>query len=135
MRATTRAAVEPLDAHDAQRPLALGRLPQSLRFGGLLELNGHRAILAHDLVGAPLRFAYDRGFDGVGLEIDRGTLGAQMEAEGVQSELLCEDRRKQVLPGVLLHVIEAARPVDRAVDDASLNRRGQPMCDSLPLIA
>ena len=37
-----------------------------------------------------------------------------MEADGVQAEELLEHGGEQVLPGVLLHVIEAARPIDFA---------------------
>ena len=38
-----------------------------------------------------------------------------MEADGARREQPVERRRQHVLPGVLLHVIEPPRPVDRAV--------------------
>ena len=43
--------------------------------------------------------------------------GAQVEALGAHAEQPIERRRQHVLAGVLLHVIEAARPVDLAVHD------------------
>ena len=37
-----------------------------------------------------------------------------MEADGVQAEEFLEYGREQMLPGVLLHVVEAPRPIDLA---------------------
>ena len=50
------------------------------------------------------------------VEIERGALPAEMHAHGRVSEPLGDHRGEQVLTGVLLHVVEAARPVDRAGD-------------------
>ena len=46
-------------------------------------------------------------------EIDRRRVGAEMEALGAHAADTIERRRQHVLAGVLLHVIEAPRPVDR----------------------
>ena len=45
-------------------------------------------------------------------EIDRARFGAQVEALGAVGEEAVEGGREHVLPGVLLHVVEAAAPVD-----------------------
>jgi len=45
-------------------------------------------------------------------EIDRRRLAAQVEADGPDTEQTLERRREEVLPRVLLHVIEPPGPVD-----------------------
>ena len=57
-----------------------------------------------------------------------------MEADGLDAELLNEHRGKQVLAGVLLHVIQAARPVDQAIDFRRIHRRCHAVRDALILI-
>ena len=42
-----------------------------------------------------------------------------MEGDGLEAEKFDEGGGEQMLRGVLLHVVEAARPVDLAVDGAS----------------
>jgi hypothetical protein len=39
-----------------------------------------------------------------------------VETDGRNAELLDEHRGKQMLAGVLLHVVQAARPIDLTVD-------------------
>ena len=56
-----------------------------------------------------------RASTGAAFEIDGGALGAQVKADGLQPEELLEHGGEQVLAGVLLHVVEAARPIDGAV--------------------
>ena len=53
-----------------------------------------------------------------------------MEAFGADAEQPIERRRQHVLAGVLLHVIEAPRPVDLAADDlAGLQGSGDDVRD------
>ena len=57
-------------------------------------------------------------------KVDRRDLRAHVEAHGPVVEEPIERRRQHVLPGVLLHVIEAARPVDLAGDASRLRASG-----------
>src|SRR5262249_3527995 len=53
--------------------------------------------------------------DRASFEINGRALRAQMKAHRSQREHLFKYCRQQMLPGVLLHVIEASSPVDRAL--------------------
>ena len=55
-------------------------------------------------------------------KINRRVVGAHVEALGTDVTQPGECRRQHVLPGVLLHVIESSRPVDRAAQ-ANRGRR------------
>ena len=46
-----------------------------------------------------------------------------MDAHRVELEAIGEDRGEEMLPGVLLHVIEAARPVDDPAHQLQVARR------------
>ena len=59
------------------------------------------------------------------------TAGAEMEAHSPRTEQPIERGRQHVLAGVLLHVVEAARPVDDAVDALADGRGGA--CSALGL--
>src|ERR1700704_246506 len=50
------------------------------------------------------------------MQINGANLRAEMERDRRQSESLLKHGGEQMLPSVLLHVVEAARPVDAAVD-------------------
>ncbi len=65
-----------------------------------------------------------RASDGGRAEINRGNFLAQMERNGLKSEKLDERRGKQMLRGVLLHVVNAARPIHVAVDGPGRNFGG-----------
>ena len=76
-----------------------------------------------------------RGVDGSAFQIDGGAFGAQMKTYGVQAEEFLEHGGEQMLPGVLLHVIEAARPIDFARHLAvRRERRRQTVRDALLLV-
>ena len=88
-----------------------------------------------DLVGAALRLlGASRGSTRAAFEIDGGALRAQVEADGVEVEQLLEDRGQQVLAGVLLHVIEAAGPIDGALDRLARQGRGKAVGDAIVLV-
>ena len=96
----------------------------------LLEGHLHRAVLGDGRVGARL------GLDDLGVveagsvEIERGSSRGRNARSTVRvSEALGDHGREQVLAGVLLHVVEAAWPVDRAGEpvarDAVTRRRAR----------
>jgi len=58
-------------------------------------------------------------------------LSAPDGSDGVQSEPLFEHRREHVLAGMLLHVIEAAAPVDGALHRRAVERPGEVVRDAL----
>jgi len=48
-------------------------------------------------------------------KIDCGSFSAEVKGNGLEIEELDERGGKQVLAGVLLHVVDAARPIDLPV--------------------
>ena len=128
------AAVEPVDGDDAQRAFALGGFAQSLGFGGVLKANGHGPVLVDDFVGAALGFENGAGVDGGAFDVDGRAFRAEVKADGSKSEQLFEDGGEEVLAGVLLHVVEAAVPVDGAIDGAGVERRGEAVRDAVVLV-
>src|ERR1039458_5617586 len=52
-----------------------------------------------------------------------------VEADGVEAQELLEDGREQVLAGVLLHVVEAAVPINGALDRPGVDWRGEHVGD------
>ena len=89
----------------------------SLRSGSLAASSASanrivdRTVLPDDPVGLPLG-ARDLVGGDLAREIDCGRSRAEVEADGSDLEHAVERRRQHVLARVLLHVLEAARPVD-----------------------
>src|SRR4029077_425903 len=86
----------------------------------------HAAIFKDDFVCGTLCAFADFFGRFRAAEVNGRDLRAQMKRDGGQSEALLKNRREEMLSGVLLHVVEAAIPVDatlyvsefeRAVDD------------------
>ena len=109
-------------------PSRADALRSPLALAGLLEAHLHRAVLRHQPVGAGL------GLDQAGV-IDRGrvqiqgrALASEVDADRGVAEELVEDGREQVLPGVLLHVVEPAVPVHRAAAPARPSRGSARRC-------
>ncbi len=117
------AAVQALDGDDAQGAFARRRACAARALPRRFRIDRHGPVFADDFVGAALGFASVRGVHGAAFQIDGGAFGAQVEADGAQAEALLEDRREQVLAGVLLHVVEAAGPIDGAIDRAGFDGR------------
>jgi len=82
----------------------------------MLEGDVERPVFIDEFVGSALDGGEDTGVDRDTFEIDGGAVGTQVEADGFERVELFEDGREEVLAGVLLHVIEAARPIDRGID-------------------
>jgi hypothetical protein len=116
VRAAAGGEIEIGDLDQSQRPLA-HRLLAERQLGRLFgrgESDGDRPVLPDDavrFVDASLDVCR-RNFLG---EVDRRGLPAHMEAHGSVVEHALEGRRQHMLSGVLLHVVETARPVDLAV--------------------
>lgn len=57
-----------------------------------------------------------------------------MEADRRNAESVMQDGAEQMLPGVLLHMIEAARPIDDSDNGSRIDRRPEQVGDALVLI-
>ena len=87
------------------------------------------------MIGALFGFRHHARLDGSAFQVDGGALRAQMETDGVQTEEFLEHRGKQMLSGVLLHVIETSRPIDFARHlPVRRERRRQKVRDSIVLV-
>ena len=114
MRSTARRRVDALDQH---HPVAFHRLLAQRKRGALLAgevARHHRQVAPDALVGEGLG-ARDIQPRERRVQVDGAGALAEMERERRRRELV-EGGGEQVLPVVLLHVIEAARPVDRGGD-------------------
>ena len=129
-----RAAVEPIDGNDAQGAFAVRGFAQPLCLGRIFVVHPDGTVLKDDVVGPPLGVENGARLQGAAFEIDAGTLRAQMEAHGMQSEPLFEHGREQMLAGVLLHVIEAAAPIDGALHRLAIERPDEVVRDALPFV-
>ena len=113
----------PVDGDDAQRALALGRLAQPAALGGILESQRRAGGFRRPPGWRGARPRPRRAASSAPpSEIDGGALGAQVEADGAQCEQFLENGGEQVLAGVLLHVVEAAGPIDGAFDRSFAER-------------
>jgi hypothetical protein len=116
VRAAAGAEVEALDLDDAQLARARRVLAEREARGllGRQSVDADGAVLPDDFVGA-LDGALDALVRRVGqFDIYFRGVGRHAEAAGLRAEQLDESLRENVLPGVLLHVVEAARPIDAA---------------------
>src|SRR5208337_2478038 len=76
--------------------------------------NSQRTVLENNPVGSALR-AFQNIVRRLGTaQVDGAQLRSQMKRNRWPAKTFLKHRREQMLPGVLLHVIEAARPVDTA---------------------
>ena len=92
-------------------------LQQQLRLFSRNGARGHGAAFRDDLVGHRSMCARCAGSRD--LLIARSMVRfvfAQMKGDGARAQLAIEEGRKQMLAGVLLHVVQAAPPVDGPFD-------------------
>jgi hypothetical protein len=117
VRTATGRHVEVCHVDQPQLTLALGFLAERHlgHFRGIREPDRDWTILPDHTVrfGFGGRHLRRRHFAG---EIDRRGGGSEVKAFGANAEEPIEGGRQDVLPGVLLHMIETARPIDAAVD-------------------
>ena len=101
----------------------------------MLEADGDRPILKDNFIGAPLGLAKLLRLQRAG-NIDGARFRAQMKTDGRRVEHFNQHRRQQMLAGVLLHVIEAARRdrFARPLSASLLKRIAQNMRDAVPFI-
>lgn len=115
VRRTAGAAIGALDGDDADgRGQPFGMLAQRQRGDGLLAVvagGGHGQVPAGQLVGEAFHCAELLGRQGA-VEIDRAIAFGQVEADIDGGKELVGAIGEQVFPGVLLHVVKTARPVD-----------------------
>jgi hypothetical protein len=110
--------VEAVDLDDPQKPVLLGRPAQGDLADPLLghEIGFDLAVLPDDGVGPVLDPVGVGVGDGPQADLQSRNVRAQVERKRFPFEDLPECLRQDVLPRVLLHVIEARRPVDQAAD-------------------
>ena len=118
VRAPTGGGVVPLDPDDTDIPGHLRRFAQR-DVSQIVASDGvdrHRAVLPDHAIDRI--FDVERSFPRqLGqVEIDGAGLATQVKANGVAVVQFDASRREDVLPGVLLHVIETPAPVDDACD-------------------
>ena len=134
MGAAAGVEVETVDLHEPERSLEVsgkqpGTHPERLHFirlrgphrhgMGRADLVGHRILETVEIVRA------QRG----GVELDVADRRPHVERRGRPSESLQRHHCEQVLPGVLLHVIETTRPVDLHRDRTGLDLSLEKMAD------
>ena len=130
-------AVDAGNFDDANVAGALGQLAEvaggehGFGFGAGDAARGDAAVLGDDLVDEVLDVFEAMG-DGAAGEVDGGDGFAEVEGDGGRVELAEEDGGEEVLAGVLLHVVEAAGPVDVALD---FGAEGERLADVVPDLA
>ncbi len=112
-----RRQIEVLDVDQAERAFARGFLAQRQRRDLVRpgEADRHRPVFPDDPVGLVFR-ARDLRRRQLAGEVDRRVVRAEVKTLRPGAQQAIERRRQHVLPRVLLHVIETARPVDLAAD-------------------
>ena len=116
MCASTRAAINARDFNYSQPAVTLARFSKTLRLGCIFESDADSEVCTGKFGSTT-----DHGVDLLlrklfGSEFDSGQLIAHAETECRNLEKLLKNCREQMLPGMLLHVIVAACPVDLAVN-------------------
>src|SRR5579859_1852897 len=118
--AATGLQIRPFNFNGAENTYALHFLTDA-EFGELLGgavAHGNRAILGDDLVRRTFGAFQNFRRRLRAAQVDGANIGAQVERNGRASVTLLKHGREQVLTGVLLHVVEAASPIDAARDGA-----------------
>src|SRR5581483_2456549 len=128
-----RAPVEVFDGHDANLALAVGRFAQSQVFGGVLKVHRHGPVFEDNLVSAAFGLLELLGFEQL-RHIDGARFSAQMKADRRRVKHLDQHGRKQVLAGMLLHVIEAAAAINPAEHFTFTDAVAQNVRDPLSLV-
>ena len=128
------AAVQFLDRNDAKSPCSRDSLAQSNCFAGFLEADLYWPILDDHLVGSVLRQANLIRRQLTAFEIKGGDILSEMNADRGVSQQVGNHRRKEMLSGMLLHVIESPGPVDSSSRRACGQRFRQEVRYSLSFI-
>ena len=134
MGTSARAAIEIVDGDDTECATSLRRLPKSGSSVGVLERDAHRPVLGHDGIGTLLDLDELFGAERLRFEVERRAVLAEMHAHRGKPEKLGDHRREEMLPGVLLHVIEAAIPIDPSRDSGRAEWGAEEMDDALAFV-
>ncbi len=117
VRSPARLQIGSLDFNGAQYAFALNFFshPQSRKFVRRSVAHIDRTILENNLIGRTLGafqyfFCWFRA-----TQVNRREFGAEVERNRRQTEAFLKHGRQQMLSSVLLHVIEAPRPVNTAI--------------------
>ena len=95
--------------------------------------DGHGPVFKNNGVGAFDGAAHLIGPEAGRRNVDCGTLDAEVKADRLGCELFEQHRGKEMLAGVLLHVIEAAHPIDAAVCFGGVER-GREYVSDAPIV-
>ena len=131
-------AVDAVDLDEADFAGALRKLAQlaggehGFGFGARDVAHGDGAIFGDDFVAQALDAFEAVGSDGAAGKVDGGDGVAEVEGDGGSVQLAQKDGGEQMLAGVLLHVVEAALPVDVAFD---FGADGERLADEMPDLA
>ncbi len=131
-------AVKGVDFDEADVSSTLGQLAQlagcqhRFRFSASDSARRNAAILCDDFVGDTFHAFHAVVGDRATGEVNGGYTFPEMEGDGGRVQLAQKDGGEQMLASVLLHVVEAALPVDLAVD-RSAGRKG--FADEVPNLA
>ncbi|MFN7980251.1 MAG: hypothetical protein U0Q11_00160 [Vicinamibacterales bacterium] len=98
------------------------RQRQRTRFLLARVANGHRKIAPDRVVDGLFNLRNLLGRQ-LTIDVNRAGLTSEMKADGTSAGEVFDDRRQQMLTGVLLHVIESADPGDIAAYRRSESRR------------
>ena len=120
MSAAAGLAVKSVDVDDAQSAFAVDFFTNALRgeFFGSSVAHCNGTVVEDNFVHPTFGFFELPWRDGRRNKVDGGNAASQMERNSLEFEELDERGGEHVLSRVLLHVIEAARPVDCAVNRA-----------------
>ena len=127
--ATARLEISGFDLDGAKNALTIdifANAELSQLVGGAVA-HGDRAVFEDGFVGGALGSLENFGRGFWAAEIDGAKFGTQMEGNGGKAEAFLEHGGEKMLAGVLLHVIEAARPLDATFDRA----RGEFLVDDV----
>jgi hypothetical protein len=105
-----------------------------LRLTCFLELHVHRPVFADQFVGPGFDSRHFNCRQRLTFEIHCRCFLPEMHPQGAPPEQLCNHGREEMLPGMLLHMVESAGPVDLADYPGLLQRRCEQVSYPVSLI-
>src|SRR4026209_2285560 len=117
-----RAPVAAVEGADSEGPLSTGRPAELSRRGRLLESHLDRPVLGHDLVGSLFGTGDLLLREGAAIQLQSRALTPKMNPDRLVAGKFGQYRREEVLSGMLLHMVEAAAPVD--LTSGTVSREG-----------
>src|SRR5947209_14121846 len=115
MRPAASASTHALDIDHPQRSTSGAGLAKSLRLFCLSEFDSDRPCFSDEFVTPGFHCADRLLTQFLDAQLDCGSLVTRVETKGWHREELDENSRKQMLPGMLLHMVIAACPIDLAL--------------------